>query len=97
MVKGVENDKASILMMNGCFWGRSIAACSGSDDLSRYKNFGPLTPGFPLVDFNDVDFLLLPTFVGLLFGLVSSGWLGWVMVSLDQGLHCPSSGWLLVG
>lgn len=41
--------------MNGCFWGRSIAACSGSDDLSRYKNFGPLTPGFPLVDFNDVD------------------------------------------
>jgi ornithine--oxo-acid transaminase len=37
VVKGVEKDKASILMMNGCFWGRSIAACSGSDDYSRYK------------------------------------------------------------
>jgi ornithine--oxo-acid transaminase len=55
VVKGVEHDKASILMMNGCFWGRSIAACSGSDDYSRYKQFGPLSPGFPLVDFDNVE------------------------------------------
>lgn len=40
-------------MTNGCFWGRSITACSGSNDLVRYKNFGPLTPGFPLVDYGD--------------------------------------------
>lgn len=55
VVKGVEKDKASVLMMNGCFWGRSIAACSGSDDFIRYNNFGPMCPGFPLVNFNDVD------------------------------------------
>ena len=40
-------------MAKGCFWGRSITACSGSDDVQRYQNFGPLTPGFPLVEFNN--------------------------------------------
>jgi hypothetical protein len=42
-------------MANGCFWGRSITACSGSNDFDRYANFGPLTPGFPLVDYNNVQ------------------------------------------
>lgn len=53
-VKGVEKDKANVVMAKGCFWGRSITACSGSDDFSRYNNFGPLTPGFPLVPYNDL-------------------------------------------
>ena len=50
-----------------------------------------------LVDFND---FMCFTFGGLLFGFVSSGWFSshWVItVSLDQGLHCPSTGRLLVG
>lgn len=55
VVKKVEPNKASILMANGCFWGRSITACSGSNDYDRYANFGPLTPGFPLVDYNNVQ------------------------------------------
>lgn len=42
-------------MANGCFWGRSITASGGSDDPSRYTNFGPFTPGFPLVDYDNVD------------------------------------------
>jgi len=54
-VKGVENNKASILMANGCFWGRSITACSGTSDPRRSKNFGPFTPGFPLVPYNDLQ------------------------------------------
>ena len=57
VVKGVEHDKASIVMANGCFWGRSITASGGCDDESRYKNFGPFTPGFPLVPYNDVPAL----------------------------------------
>lgn len=52
--KGVEENMASIVVANGCFWGRSITACSGSDDPTRYENFGPYTPGFPLVDYNDL-------------------------------------------
>ena len=53
-MKGVEHDKASIVMANGCFWGRSITASGGCDDPSRYNNFGPFTPGFPLVDYNNL-------------------------------------------
>lgn len=55
VIKGVEHDKASIIMAKGCFWGRSITASGGSDDPSRYTNFGPFTPGFPLVPYNDVE------------------------------------------
>jgi len=54
-VKKVEFDKASVIMANGNFWGRSITASGASDDPWRYKDFGPFTPGFPLVDFNNLD------------------------------------------
>lgn len=54
-VKGIEKDHASILMANNCFWGRSITACSGSSDPKRSHNFGPMTPGFPLVPYNDLQ------------------------------------------
>lgn len=53
--KKVEHNKASIIMANNCFWGRSITASGGSSDFQRYNNFGPFTPGFPLVDFNDLN------------------------------------------
>ena len=42
-------------MMKNNFWGRSITASGACDDESRYKQFGPFTPGFPLVAYNDVD------------------------------------------
>jgi ornithine--oxo-acid transaminase len=54
-VKGVEHDKASIVMMKNNFWGRSITASGGCDDPQRYTNFGPFTPGFPLVSYNNVE------------------------------------------
>jgi len=52
-VKEVESDKATILLAKGCFWGRSITASGACDDPVWYTNFGPFTPGFTLVDFND--------------------------------------------
>jgi ornithine--oxo-acid transaminase len=57
VVKGVEHDKASIVMAKGCFWGRSITASGGSDDPQRTNQFGPFTPGFPLVNYNDLEAL----------------------------------------
>jgi len=57
VVKGVEADKAHVVFPKGCFWGRSITACSATDDPSRYENFGPMTPGFSLVPYNDVEAL----------------------------------------
>ncbi len=41
-------------MCNNVYWGRSITAAGASDDPSRQKNFGPFTPGFDLVPFNDL-------------------------------------------
>ena len=55
MVKGVEDDKASIIMANGNFWGRSITASGGCDDPTRYEKFGPFTPGFPLCDYDNLE------------------------------------------
>uniref|UniRef100_A0A7S3IYC8 Ornithine aminotransferase n=1 Tax=Strombidium inclinatum TaxID=197538 RepID=A0A7S3IYC8_9SPIT len=53
--KGVEQDKASVILPNGCFWGRSITASGACDDPARYTNFGPFTPGFHLVDYNNLE------------------------------------------
>lgn len=43
-----------MVLANGCFWGRSITASGACDDPDRYTNFGPFTPGFQLVDYNNV-------------------------------------------
>eukprot|EP00744_Colponema_vietnamica_P000855 GILI01001484.1.p1 GENE.GILI01001484.1~~GILI01001484.1.p1 ORF type:complete len:443 (-),score=140.68 GILI01001484.1:191-1519(-) len=53
-VKGVPDNQAKIVLARGNFWGRSIAACSSSDDPDRFHHFGPYTPGFELVPFNDL-------------------------------------------
>jgi len=54
-VKGVEEDKAVILFPTDCFWGRTITAISGCDDPIRRTNFGPFTPGFEMVKYNDIQ------------------------------------------
>lgn len=56
-VKGVPDNTAEVLFPKGCFWGRSIAAISGCDDPMRYEGFGPLAPGFPLVEYNNLEAL----------------------------------------
>lgn len=52
--KGIAPDQAKIVMANGNFWGRTITASGASDDPMRFRNFGPFTPGFPLIDYDDI-------------------------------------------
>ncbi len=52
--KGIPNDQAKVVVMEGNFWGRTITASGACDDPSRYDNFGPFTPGFPMVPFDDL-------------------------------------------
>lgn len=53
-VKKVEENKGTILFPKGVFWGRSLTACGGSDDLPRKEGFEPYAEeGFDFVDFND--------------------------------------------
>ncbi|MCP3680387.1 MAG: ornithine--oxo-acid transaminase [Gammaproteobacteria bacterium] len=52
-VKGVAPDEAEIIVCNDNFHGRTIATISMSS-VDKYKdNFGPLTPGFKQIAFND--------------------------------------------
>lgn len=53
-VKGIEENKAKIVFVEGNFWGRSIAAVSASTDPSSFKGFGPFLPGFELIPYNDL-------------------------------------------
>jgi ornithine--oxo-acid transaminase len=52
--KKINKNEAIVLMAKNNFWGRSITACSSSTDPLCYNYFGPYTPGFDFVDFNDV-------------------------------------------
>jgi len=53
--KGVPNDQAKVIVMEGNFWGRTITASGACDDPSRYTHFSPFTPGFPIAPFDDSE------------------------------------------
>lgn len=55
--KGVDENEAVVVFAKNNFWGRSIAAISSSSDPSCYKHFGPYTPGFDMVPYNNVEAL----------------------------------------
>ena len=56
-VKGIPENEAVVLFAEENFWGRSIAACSSSSDPECYTGFGPFTPGFDLVPFDNLAML----------------------------------------
>jgi ornithine--oxo-acid transaminase len=56
-VKGVPENKAKIIFVEGNFWGRTLAAVSSSTDPSSYTGFGPYMPGFELIPYNDLKAL----------------------------------------
>jgi ornithine--oxo-acid transaminase len=53
-VKGVADNCAKVLFAGGNFWGRTISAISTSEDPSSFDRFGPFTPGFENVPYNDL-------------------------------------------
>jgi ornithine--oxo-acid transaminase len=56
-VKGIPRNEAKIIVCNGNFHGRTITIISMSSDPDAYNDFGPYTPGFVNVPFNDTDAL----------------------------------------
>tara|TARA_S200000501_G_C20867352_1_gene762558 strand:+ start:801 stop:2036 length:1236 start_codon:yes stop_codon:yes gene_type:complete len=56
-VKGIKENKAKIIFVNGNFWGRTLAAISTSDDPLSYKGFGPYMPGYETIPYNDLSAL----------------------------------------
>lgn len=55
--KGVPENQAKIIVCEGNFHGRTITIISMSNDPDSYKGFGPYTPGFEIVPYNDLDAL----------------------------------------
>lgn len=55
--KGVPSNKAKIIVCEGNFHGRTTTIISFSNDSDARNNFGPYTPGFEAVPYNDVDAL----------------------------------------
>jgi ornithine--oxo-acid transaminase len=53
-VKGVARGKAKIVVCNGNFHGRTISIVSMSSDPDAYNDYGPYTPGFVNIPFNDI-------------------------------------------
>jgi ornithine--oxo-acid transaminase len=57
MKKGVPDNQAKIIVCEGNFHGRTITIVSMSTDPDSYAGFGPFTPGFVKIPYNDLDAL----------------------------------------
>ena len=53
IVKNIPQDKANIIVVDGNFHGRTVTIISFSTEPSYRANFGPYTPGFKAVRYND--------------------------------------------
>ena len=51
--KRIPNDKIKIICCGGNFHGRTVTVITMSDDPSSYADYGPLTPGFIRIPYND--------------------------------------------
>jgi len=69
-VKGIPENQATIIVCDGNFHGRTTTIVSFSNDPDATKNFGPYTPGFVKIPYNDTkaleEALKLPNIAGFL-------------------------------
>lgn len=56
-VKGVQQDKAEIIVCKDNFAGRTITIISFSTEEQYRDGFGPLTPGFKIIPYGDIEAL----------------------------------------
>jgi ornithine--oxo-acid transaminase len=55
--KGIEENEALIVVCDNNFHGRTTTIISFSNDPEAHNNFGPYTPGFVRIPYNDIDVL----------------------------------------
>lgn len=89
MKKGIPDNQADILMMNWCYWGRSITAMGNCGVEQRGHKFGPHTPGFSLVDLGDIEAVEnhlknTPNCVGVMFEPIQG----------EGGIQTPPQGYV---
>ena len=55
--KQIPNDRVKVICCEGNFHGRTVTVITMSNDPSSYDNYGPLTPGFIRIPYNDTEAL----------------------------------------
>ena len=88
--KGIPENEAKIIVCEGNFHGRTITIISMSTDPDSYKGFGPYTPGFITIPYNDTDALAKamedPNVAGFLVEPIQG----------EAGVYVPDEGYLAV-
>lgn len=87
-VKGIPRDQAKIIVCNGNFHGRTITIISMSSDPDAYNDYGPYTPGFINIPYNDMEALEKaledPNVAGFLVEPIQA----------EAGVYVPEDGYL---
>jgi len=86
--KGIPENEAKIIVCEGNFHGRTITIISMSSDPDAYKGYGPYTPGFISIPYNDLEALSValkdPNVAGFLVEPIQG----------EAGVFVPDEGYL---
>lgn len=86
--KGIPENQAQIIVCEGNFHGRTITVISMSTDPDSYGGFGPFTPGFIKIPYNDINALAKalesPNIAGFLVEPIQG----------EAGVYVPDDGYL---
>ncbi|MCY1722344.1 ornithine--oxo-acid transaminase [Prolixibacteraceae bacterium Z1-6] len=87
-VKGIPANEAKIVVCDGNFHGRTITIISMSSDPDAYNHYGPYTPGFVNIPYNDLESLETalkdPNVAGFLVEPIQA----------EAGVYVPQDGYL---
>ncbi len=87
-IKGIPRNQAKIIVCNGNFHGRTISIISMSSDPDAYNDYGPYTPGFVNIPYNNTEALEEklkdPDVAGFLVEPIQA----------EAGVYVPDSGYL---
>ena len=87
-VKGIPADQAKIIVCDNNFHGRTITIITLSNDPSPYAGFGPFTPGFERIPYDDIpaleEALKDPNVAGFLLEPIQG----------EAGVYVPHEGYL---